>query len=97
MGMNSTRRKLAIATWSAPREGNIYGKLTVDATNAQAYLQELHERSGQKVTLTHFVGKAVAMAMASSYLLGRWRAPLIRPLISVSLIIRGTRATPFVR
>jgi pyruvate dehydrogenase E2 component (dihydrolipoamide acetyltransferase) len=29
--MMSTRRKLAISTWDAPREGNIYGKLTVDA------------------------------------------------------------------
>ena len=26
------RRKLSIASWSAPSEGNIYGKLTVDAT-----------------------------------------------------------------
>ena len=30
----STRRKLAIATWDSPRKGNIYGKLTVDATEA---------------------------------------------------------------
>lgn len=29
---NGLRRKLAIATWASPREGNIYGKLTVDAT-----------------------------------------------------------------
>ena len=33
----STRRKLAIATWSSPREGNIYGKLTLDATEALAF------------------------------------------------------------
>lgn len=62
----TTRRKLAIATWSAPREGNIYGKLTVDATDAVAYLDRVREETGQKITLTHFVGKAVALALAKA-------------------------------
>jgi pyruvate dehydrogenase E2 component (dihydrolipoamide acetyltransferase) len=60
----TTRRKLAIATWNAPREGNIYGKLTVDATEALAYIETLRRRSGEKVTVTHLAGKAVAMALA---------------------------------
>src|SRR5437868_3292437 len=38
MSKMSTRRKLAIATWGNPGEGNIYGKLTLDATEALAYL-----------------------------------------------------------
>lgn len=59
----STRRKLAIATWSAPQEGNIYGKLTVDATKALAYLEEVRRKTGEKVTMTHLVGKAVAEAL----------------------------------
>lgn len=59
----STRRKLAIATWSAPQEGNIYGKLTVDATRALAYLEEVRRKTGEKVTMTHLVGKAVAEAL----------------------------------
>jgi pyruvate/2-oxoglutarate dehydrogenase complex dihydrolipoamide acyltransferase (E2) component len=63
MAMNSTRRKLAIRTWSAPREGNIYGKLTLNAEPALAYLEALRARTGHKVTITHFVGKAVAMAL----------------------------------
>jgi pyruvate dehydrogenase E2 component (dihydrolipoamide acetyltransferase) len=29
MAKMSTRRKLAIATWRSPREGNIYGKMTL--------------------------------------------------------------------
>lgn len=62
----STRRKLAIATWSSPREGNIYGKLTVDATKALAYIKALRDASGQRITITHFVGKAVAMALAKA-------------------------------
>ena len=61
---NSPRRKLAIATWGAPREGNIYGKLTLDATEALKYRDYLRETTGQRVTMTHLVGKAVGMALA---------------------------------
>jgi len=63
MSKMSTRRKLAIATWSDPREGNIYGKLTVDATEALAYLDYLRKKTGEKVTITHLVGKAVGEAL----------------------------------
>ncbi len=66
MGMNSTRRKLAIATWSPPGEGNIYGKLTLNAEPALKYIAEVREATGEKVTMTHFVGKAVAMALANA-------------------------------
>jgi pyruvate/2-oxoglutarate dehydrogenase complex dihydrolipoamide acyltransferase (E2) component len=62
----STRRKLAIATWSAPREANIYGKLTVDATQALAYIEFLRARTGEKVTITHLVGKAAGVALAQT-------------------------------
>ncbi len=61
---NSVRRKLAIATWSAPQEGNIYGKLTVDMTEALKYLDHIRATTGEKVTVTHLVGKAVAQALA---------------------------------
>ena len=59
----SIRRKLAIASWSEPSEGNIYGKLSVDMTQALRYLDELRARTGEKVTVTHLVGKAVALAL----------------------------------
>ncbi len=62
----SVRRKLAIASWSAPREGNIYGKLTLDATQAVAYLDWVRATTGEKVTITHLVGKAVGMALAKA-------------------------------
>lgn len=64
MSMNSTRRKLAIATWSAPQEGNIYGKLTLDVEQALAFIDHLRATTGEKVTITHLVGKAVANALA---------------------------------
>ncbi len=57
------RRKLAIASWGSPSEANIYGKVTVDATEALAYLEHVREQSGEKVTITHLVGKAIGEAL----------------------------------
>jgi pyruvate/2-oxoglutarate dehydrogenase complex dihydrolipoamide acyltransferase (E2) component len=61
----NTRRKLAIATWGSPNDPNIYGKLTVDAGPALAYLEKLSE-SGEKASITHLVGRAVALALAKT-------------------------------
>jgi pyruvate/2-oxoglutarate dehydrogenase complex dihydrolipoamide acyltransferase (E2) component len=66
MAKMSIRRKLAIATWSAPREGNIYGKLTVDARPALAFVEQQREATGEKITITHVVGAAVARALAKA-------------------------------
>lgn len=59
------RRKLAIASWRPAREGNIHGSVTVDATEALAYLDDVRERRGEAVTITHLVGKAVGAALAA--------------------------------
>ncbi|HCH61184.1 MAG: hypothetical protein CL927_19550 [Deltaproteobacteria bacterium] len=79
---NSVRRKLAISTWSAPREGNIYGKLTVDVTEARRYLEWLREKTGLKVTITHLVGKAVAVALS--------RAPGLNGVIRLGRYVQHT-------
>lgn len=62
---DTLRRKLAIASWRSPTEPNIYGKLTLDATEALAYLRDVRERTGEKVTITHLVGRAVGEALAA--------------------------------
>jgi pyruvate dehydrogenase E2 component (dihydrolipoamide acetyltransferase) len=62
----TTRRKLAIATWGPPREGNIFGKLTLDATEAVAYLAHVRATTGEKVSMTHLVGRAVGAALAQA-------------------------------
>lgn len=59
----TTRRKLAISTWSAPSEGNIFGKLTINATALQAFIATFREQTGLKLSVTHLVGKAVALAL----------------------------------
>ena len=61
--MNPLRRKLILSTWRSPTEGNIYGKLTVDAKNALSYLAFRSQVTGQKHTMTHFVGRAIGQAI----------------------------------
>ena len=63
-GPDRLRRKLAIASWSAPREGNIHGKVTLDADEALAWLGATREATGEHVTLTHHVGAGIARALA---------------------------------
>jgi len=67
--MNPLRRKMAIAAWDSPREPNIYGRMTLDAEPALAYVDHLRKTTGEKVTLTTVVGKAVA-AKPNAVLLG---------------------------
>lgn len=62
----TTRRKLAIATWASPKEGNIYGKLTVNVENTLRYIEHVRKTTGEKVTITHFVGKVAAVALKNA-------------------------------
>lgn len=62
----TTRRKLAIATWSSPKEGNIYGRMSIDMTQTLKYISYFRQKTTEKVTITHLVGKAVGMALAQA-------------------------------
>jgi pyruvate dehydrogenase E2 component (dihydrolipoamide acetyltransferase) len=59
----SLRRKTAISTWEPTTSGPIFAKQSVDMTNALAYVNKMREKNGSKVTVTHLVGKAVALAL----------------------------------
>jgi pyruvate dehydrogenase E2 component (dihydrolipoamide acetyltransferase) len=83
---NSVRRKLAIASWRAPREPNMYGKLELEATEALRYLEDVRERTGERVTLTHLVARATGEALAEEPTLnGRIRFGRYLPNERVSL------------
>lgn len=62
----TTRKKLAIASWTTPTEGNIYGKLTLDLTHALKYMDYVREAKGEKITITHIVGAAVGKVLKQS-------------------------------
>lgn len=59
-------RKLALGTWSMPSSPAAYGVLDLDCEAALDWCARAREASGEKVTLTHLVGKAVAVAIAAA-------------------------------
>lgn len=61
---SSSWRKVAIGTWRSAGDPSIYGIAEVDVAPAQAYLEKVRAKTGHKITLTHFVGKAVALTLA---------------------------------
>ena len=57
----STFRRMAAAMWQRPRDPSIYGSMDVDATAALAFLASLPAEP--RVTITHLVARAVALAL----------------------------------
>ena len=55
----SSFRRMAAGMWRSPRDPSIYGQMDVDATAALAFLAAQTER----VTITHLVARAVALAL----------------------------------
>lgn len=59
-----TWRRVALSAWGSPRSPTAYGMLDIDVEPALAYIERLRAASGEKVTLTHVLGRAVALAIA---------------------------------
>lgn len=57
------RRRLAVATWRPSKDGRIYARMAFDATALLAYVDQVRERTGERVTVTHVVGAALARAI----------------------------------
>lgn len=57
----STRRKLMMATWSAPAEGNVFGVITCNADPLVAYLEELKKQK-KSVSVTTVILRAIGIA-----------------------------------
>jgi len=56
----SVRRKIAVATWRAPREGRLHARMAVDASPVLDYCRRRREESGVQVTPGLVVGMAFA-------------------------------------
>lgn len=54
----SVRRKIAVATWRASKEGRLYARMAVDATAVLAYCARQREQSGVPVSPATVVGIA---------------------------------------
>jgi len=59
-------RNLALVTWSPPASPAAYGMLDLDCEAALDWCARAKAATGEKVTLTHLVGKAVAVSIASA-------------------------------
>jgi pyruvate dehydrogenase E2 component (dihydrolipoamide acetyltransferase) len=55
-------RKIAGAMWGPPDDPQVYGILEFDATPLRRYMDKA-KAAGRRVTPTHFVGRAMAMAL----------------------------------
>ncbi|MEI8081176.1 MAG: 2-oxo acid dehydrogenase subunit E2 [Actinomycetes bacterium] len=59
----SSRRRIAIASYRPPRDGIIYGSITLDCTDVLKYLDGLRETTGEHVTITAFMGAVIGRAL----------------------------------
>lgn len=60
----SSFRRIAAVAWDPPRDPTIYGSIQVRAEKLQAWLDVQRERTGERLTITHAVARAVAIVMA---------------------------------
>jgi len=62
----SLRRKIQAASWAPSQDGVIYAKVSVDATNMLAWIEKKRQETGTKITMTHAVGKIVALCLKAA-------------------------------
>lgn len=56
-------RKVAIGTWQTTYDPSIYGTLRVRADKLLSYIEAFRRKTGRRLTLTHVVVKATAIAL----------------------------------
>lgn len=61
----STFRKLAIGSWRTVDDPSVYGALTLRMEGALDYMAAFRKATGQHLTVTHMMGKAVAAVLAA--------------------------------
>ncbi|WP_158542477.1 2-oxo acid dehydrogenase subunit E2 [Lujinxingia litoralis] len=61
---SSSWRKLSVGMWTRPSDPTVYGHETHPADKILTYLEEVSEYSGQKVTMTAYLVKSMALMFA---------------------------------
>ena len=56
---SSAWRKIAIGTWTQGGDPSVYGIMEFDSTKMLEYIKNVQERSKERITITHFIGKAI--------------------------------------
>jgi pyruvate/2-oxoglutarate dehydrogenase complex dihydrolipoamide acyltransferase (E2) component len=87
------RHAAASGIWKAPADPSIYGVIEADVTGALDYLAQVEAATGEKVTITHLVSKAVAHGLAENpqcngYI--RFRRVYLRDEVDVFVLVAIT-------
>ena len=82
----SSFRKIALGTWQTAYDPSIYGTLVLRMDRALAYIERFRARTGRRLTVSHLMAKASAMALqacpeANAVL--RWNRLYMRQRIGV--------------
>lgn len=60
---NGARRKMMAATWSDPSDPSIHAELSIDARKIPDFLEAQTKATGEKITVTHLVIKALSLTL----------------------------------
>jgi pyruvate dehydrogenase E2 component (dihydrolipoamide acetyltransferase) len=89
-------RKIAIGTWATTFDPQVYGTMTVRMERALEFIEDFRKRTGKRVTVTHLVAKAVALAftrMPDANAILRFARIYPRKVIAVFLQVAMTDPT----
>jgi len=82
----SSFRKIALGTWQTAYDPSIYGTLVLRMDRALAYLERFRAGTGRRLTVSHLMAKASAMALQAcpeANAILRWNRIYLRKRIGV--------------
>jgi len=82
----SSFRKIALGTWRTAYDPSIYGTLVLRMDRALAYIARFREQTGRRLTVSHLMAKASAMALQAcpeANAILRWNRIYLRQRIGV--------------
>jgi pyruvate dehydrogenase E2 component (dihydrolipoamide acetyltransferase) len=59
----SAFRKIAMGSWKNAADPSVYGLVEIDVSKALKHLETLQAKSSAKISISHLVGKAIAIVM----------------------------------
>lgn len=83
-------RKIAIGTWRTAYDPSIYGTMRLRMDRSMDYIERFRKKTGLKLTPTHLVTKAVALALQAcpeANAILRWNRIYVRDTIDISLLV----------
>lgn len=86
----SAFRKLALGTWQTAYDPSIYGSMQIRMEPALAYIEAFRQKTGKKLTVTHLVTKAVALALRAcpdANAILRFNNIYLRQQVDISILV----------